>query len=97
VRLLRVNNHGVILAQVRGSRQIVILLALVTLQRTEIDAIEVTLASPEHDMSIWSIRGREIAQTEILLAAGLLIRPFIDRRAPAYLVRVPFESTVTTG
>src|SRR5580704_2687328 len=78
VRLLRVNNDGAVFVQVRGSRQVVILIALVTFQRTEIDTIEITLASPKQDMRISSVRGGEIAQTEIRLAARLLI----DRRAP---------------
>src|SRR5580658_10475939 len=88
-----VNNHGVILAQVRGSRQIVILIAWIVFQRTKVqamtDAIALTLASPKQDTSIWSIRGCEIAQAKIFFAARLLI----DGCAPARLLRFGFESS----
>ncbi len=84
------DSHGVILVQVGGSRQIVILIALHA-QRPEIDAIESVLiaASRQHDVNVAAVRGCEIAQAEILLATGFLI----DGRSPAGLLGFGFESS----
>ena len=94
-----VNNHGVILVQVCGSGYVVILIALIALQRSKIDAIEDTLhnalrqvrinASREHDVNIRTALGGEIVQAKILFAARLLV----DGRASAGLVRFAFQSS----
>ena len=64
-----VNNHGVILVQVCGNGHVVILIALIALQRPKIDVIEGALhnalrqvrivASREHDVKIRTALGGE--------------------------------------
>ena len=87
-----VNEHGVIFVQVRASRQIVVLIALVGLQRPQIQVVESTfrlcVVVHKRDVDIRAARRREIAQLQILPA-----RLLVDGGASVRMPRIPFKST----
>src|ERR1700722_8855949 len=99
VEAFAINRHGAVLSDVRGSRQIVVLVALVAFERSKFNAIEVAfhdllskarVVAARHDnVHIRTIGRREIAQAQILLAIGA----FVDRRASAGRVRYSFEAS----
>src|ERR1700733_10995585 len=98
VRRFTVNHHGSILFEVAGQWQIVILVALIALQRPAVDALKLPIrdilcqyrivASSEQDVNVGTVRRSEIAWAKKLSSARLLI----DRRTAAGLLRFSFES-----
>src|SRR6202035_4644490 len=97
MKSLAVDDHSVVLLQIGGCRQAVILISLVSLQKPELDAVELALhylllkvvvaTSTQHDMHVRAIGGREIGEPQILGA----IRSLVDRCSPTCLVRLALE------
>src|SRR5260370_3238593 len=97
VESFTINRHCLIFVQIGAGRQIIILIALIPLQRADFNVVKIAfhyltvkrlvLGSHQNHVDIWPVRCREIREPQILFA----IHALVNSRPSARRVDLPLQ------